>query len=69
MSFETFEDEEPPEDCPAFMTDECPVLLGEQEEPCEGCRWLKLNPNYREKEQVHIMGDNVHQSNPEQGKE
>ena len=41
-------DDEPPEECPAFMEDACPVMLKEQDKPCDGCRWLFKNPNYED---------------------
>jgi len=40
-------EDEVPEECPAFMEDACPVMLKEQDKPCDGCRWLKPNPNYQ----------------------
>ena len=37
-----------PDMCFALEEDMCPVMLKEQDEPCPGCVWLKLNPNYKE---------------------
>jgi len=34
------------DDCPWLMDGSCPVMLEEQDELCEGCHWLTLNPDY-----------------------
>ena len=45
------------DDCYALSEGTCPVMLEEQDKPCDGCRWLTLNPDYVPKEVEPRPGD------------